>query len=136
MTDQPYVVHESEPPLEAWDDPVRGRVVWRTMLSGDRTPTSGMTLGVAEIEPGRSDERHPHRHSHAEVYYILNGEGVVLIDGVEHAVRPGTAVFIPGNAWHTASNTSAETMRLLYVFAADSFEDVRYEFPEEPPSCP
>jgi hypothetical protein len=93
------VVHESDSPLEGWDDPVRGTVTWRTLLSGDRTPTKGLTVGVAEIE------------------------------GVDHPIRAGTTVFVPGNTLHGARNTGPEVLRVLYVFATDSFSDVVYDFP-------
>jgi mannose-6-phosphate isomerase-like protein (cupin superfamily) len=87
-------------------------------------------VGVAELPPGISGDFRPHRHEQAEVYYVLSGEGIVTISGVEHPVRPGTAVFIPGGALHGAVNTGAHLLRLLYVFPAASFDEVRYEFPE------
>ena len=122
------VVHEDGVVIEGWDDAVRGKVVWRTLLSGDRTPTSQLTLGVTEIGPGQPSPFLPHRHAQAEAYYVLSGEGIVHLDGVEHPLRAGSSVFIPGDVWHGARNTGSETLRLLYVFAADSFADVRYVF--------
>ena len=133
MSTQPFVVHEDASPLEGWDDPVRGRVRWRTLLSGDRTPTAALTLGVAELGPGQPHPFQPHRHEPAEVYYVLAGEGIVHLGGVDHAVRAGSTVFIPGNTWHGARNTGRETLRLLYAFAVDSFADVTYVFPESTP---
>lgn len=44
------VVQEETVPLEGWNDAIRGKVVWRTLLSGDRTPSSQRTLGVTELE--------------------------------------------------------------------------------------
>jgi quercetin dioxygenase-like cupin family protein len=123
------VVHEDGIPVEGWDDAVRGKVVWRTLLSGDRTPTSQLTLGVTELGPGQPSPFLPHSHAQAEAYYVLSGEGVVHLDGVEHTLRAGSTVFIPGDVWHGARNTGSETLRLLYVFAADSFADVHYVFP-------
>jgi mannose-6-phosphate isomerase-like protein (cupin superfamily) len=125
-----FVVHEAACPHEGWDDALRGKVVWRTLLSGDRTPTSQLTLGVTEVGPGQPSPFHPHRHAQSEIYYVLSGEGIVNIAGEEHALRAGTSVFIPGGEWHGARNTGREPLRLLYVFAADSFGDVKYEFRE------
>jgi quercetin dioxygenase-like cupin family protein len=128
---QGVVVQETACPLEGWDDALRGTLVWRTLLSGDRTPTSQMTLGVTDVGPGQPSPFHLHRHAQAEIYYVLSGEGVVDIDGAEHALRAGSSVFIPGNVWHGARNTGREVLRLLYVFAADSFSDVHYIFQTE-----
>jgi mannose-6-phosphate isomerase-like protein (cupin superfamily) len=127
---QGVVVHENDCATEGWDDPIRGQIIWRTLLSADRTPTDQLTLGVTEVGPGQPQPFHPHRHAQAEIYYILSGEGVVHIDGVEHPLRAGSSVFVPGNVWHGARNTGRDTLRLLYVFAADSFTDVHYEFSE------
>ena len=126
----PFVVHEEECEFEGWDDPQRGRVQWRTLISSDRTPTEAMTLGIVEVGPGRPELSYPHRHAAAEVYYILSGSGVVITDGTEHSVRPGTTLFIPGNSEHAVRNTGAEVLRILYVFAVDSFEEIRYVFPD------
>ncbi|MFN8643539.1 MAG: cupin domain-containing protein [Candidatus Binatia bacterium] len=124
---RPVVVYARDRPVEGWDDPTLGRVVWWTLLSGDRTPTDRMTVGIAEIGPDARAAR-PHRHAPPEVYHILAGEGVVVIDGVEHPVSAGATVFIPGNAWHGTRHTGVEPLRLLYVFAVDAFADVAYEF--------
>ena len=132
MPSQTCIVNGDDPPEEAWDDPVRGRVTWRTLLSGDRTPSEGLTLGVAEVN-GRSDEEAKlHRHAQPEAYYVLSGRGVLHLGAEQHSLSPGVTAFIPGGVWHAARRVGAEPLRLLYVFAADSFADVIYEFPEPP----
>jgi mannose-6-phosphate isomerase-like protein (cupin superfamily) len=128
---RPFVVRhdDADIPIEHWDDPVKGKVSWRTLVSGDRTPSAELTVGVADIEPGRPDAHDPHRHAQAEVYSIVSGEGIVNVGGIDHAVAIGATVFIPGGVWHFARNTGNTTLRLIYVFAADSFSDIEYEFP-------
>jgi mannose-6-phosphate isomerase-like protein (cupin superfamily) len=106
-----------------------GSVRWRTLISGDRTPTDSLTVGVAELEPGELKLFRPHKHRQAEVYFILSGEGTVTISGNDYPVRPRTTIFIPGGAEHAARNTGADLLRLLYVFPADSFAEIEYEFP-------
>ena len=44
---KPFAVHERDVPVEGGKDDPTLRVEWRTLLSGDRTPTEGLTLGVA-----------------------------------------------------------------------------------------
>jgi mannose-6-phosphate isomerase-like protein (cupin superfamily) len=130
MISRPFVVDESDLPEEAWNDPVRGVVTWRTLLSGDRTPTDSLTLGVAEVTGQAGDPARLHRHAQPEAYFVLSGHGVLNIEGVESPLSPGTCAFIPGGAWHAARGEGPTPLKLLYVFPANSFADIVYEFPD------
>jgi mannose-6-phosphate isomerase-like protein (cupin superfamily) len=121
----PYVAHERDSEVERWE----GIVAWRTLLSGDRSPSAGLTVGIAEIEPGASHDGALHQHAEHEAYYFIAGHGAVHLDGVEHGVEPGSVVFVPGGTEHFVRNTGTEELRFLYVFAADRFSDVVYRFP-------
>ena len=132
MRREPVVVQEGEREWEGWreeDVPRRGGVLWRTLFSGGLTPTAGLTLGVARLPPGEA--LHEHRHAQDEVYLVLEGEGVVRLEGRAHPVRPGSAVFIPGDAVHGCENPTSSDLRIAYVLAADSFDDVEYRFEDD-----
>ena len=124
---QAIITRVEERTREGWDDPARGAVAWYTLFSGDLTPTEGLTAGVAELPPGEG-RLTLHRHSQAELYYILEGFGLLTVDGVETPVAAGAAVFIPGDAEHGLRNASDAPLRLLYVFPTDRFSDVVYRF--------
>jgi len=54
----------------------------------------------------------PHYHKRiTEVYYILEGEGAVELNGRDVAVRPGTAVMIKPGTFHRGKGQ----MRLLVI---------------------
>jgi len=73
------------------------------------------------------DGARPHYHKRAtELYYVLNGNGTVLLDGEEHAVRKGSIVHIPPGVVHGAQGT----MRVLVVGIPDIGEDDLY-YPED-----
>ena len=133
VSDEPTVVHEDEREWEGWPaEQVAGRggVRWRTLISGDATPTSGLTLGVARVPPGEA--LHLHHHAQPEVYFVLSGAGTVTLDGIRTALRPGSAVFLPGGVPHALSCDAGETeLRLVYALAADAFGDVEYVFEGE-----
>ncbi|MEI7593042.1 MAG: cupin domain-containing protein [Actinomycetes bacterium] len=120
------VLHENDCEFEHW----HGIVSWRTLVSGDRTRTDSLTVGTADIKAGSSVTGALHRHDPPEVYYILDGQGTVFIDDEEHLVSAGSTVFVPGGAWHYVENTGETTLRLLFVFAVDSFDQVHYEYPD------
>ena len=122
---KPIILHKGGSE-EGWDNAFRGHVQWRTLFSSERTPSEALTAGVAEILPG--NELKAHHHAEPELYYIIEGEGVVTIDGLEHPVQEETTVFIPGGAIHRIKNNSRFPLRLLYVFAVDSFNEVEYVF--------
>ncbi len=112
-------------PLEGGDDPAFGTVRWRTLLCADRTPSSGVVLGVAEFGPG--DTLLPHRHGPAEVYFGLAGGGTVTIEGVAHEIAAGVAVFIPAEAEHDVVAGPAG-LRFAYTFPTGRFAEVDYRF--------
>jgi quercetin dioxygenase-like cupin family protein len=122
---EPFVTRVEHVKPEAWDD-ARGRLSFHTLISGGATPSNGLVAGVAVVAPGGSLALHS--HAQPEMYFVLEGAAVVTIDGVERTVSPGAAVFIPGDARHSIRNQSAETFRILYVFPADSFEQIHYDF--------
>jgi quercetin dioxygenase-like cupin family protein len=123
---EPLVIHAADQPKDGWDDPVKGRVGWRTLFSGDRSPTNAITAGLAELDPG--GWLGLHRHVPAEIYYVLEGTGILTLEGIEHQVGPGMAVFIPGDAEHGLRNQGETLLRFVYVFPTDSFSEVEYRF--------
>jgi quercetin dioxygenase-like cupin family protein len=83
-------------------------------------------MGVARLPPGGA--LHTHHHDEHEAYLVLDGSGVLTIDGTAQQLRPGVAAFIPGGAAHSVEATGETDLRVAYVLAADSFEDVEYVF--------
>ena len=62
------------------------------------------------------DDARPHYHKRAtELYYVLEGEGKVVLDGRENEVRKGTMVHIPPGVVHSALGK----MRVLVVGIPD-----------------
>ena len=127
--DQVVIVYEKDCELERWDDDVRGKVFWRTLISGDRTHSRGLTCGIAELPVGHATKPSLHQHSPVEIYYILEGSGQLIIDEKSYEVATGATIYIPENALHGLLNTGNSILSLLYVFPVNSFDEVRYVFP-------
>jgi quercetin dioxygenase-like cupin family protein len=122
---EPFVTRVEDVELETWDD-ARGRLSFHTLISGGRTPSNGLVAGVSIVEPG--GELALHSHAQPEIYFVLEGSAIVTIDGVARTVSLGAAVFIPGGARHSIRNSFDKTFRILYVFPADRFDQIHYEF--------
>jgi len=58
-----------------------------------------MSVARARVDAGQRTLAHRHRTSD-EVYYVLSGDGTVVVAGCETAVRPGDVVLIPAGAEH------------------------------------
>ena len=58
----------------------------------------------------------PHRHEIQEqIYYVLDGEGMVEIEGERTAVGPYTTIFIPPGVQHAIHNTGLTDLRFIVV---------------------
>lgn len=130
MSIRPVVIRSDDVAVEGWDAAERGVVTWRTLVSGDRTPSRSLTLGVADVGEPVAGPPVLHRHDEDEVYYILAGAGLIRIGDQDHKLAEGDAVFVPGGVWHAAWATGPEPLKILYVFAADRFNQIVYTFQE------
>jgi mannose-6-phosphate isomerase-like protein (cupin superfamily) len=61
--------------------------------------TDRQSLAEATLEPGQATERHFHAATE-EIYFVLEGEGDLEIDGGIRRVEPGDAALIPPGARH------------------------------------
>ena len=75
---------------------------------------TGHKVKRLEVFAGKrlSYQRHERR---AEHWFVVQGDGVVTIDGVDHPVTKGTSIDIPLGAAHRMANTGAETLVFIEV---------------------
>ncbi len=106
---QPIVRHEGEAPRE------RSTCGWRHLLISRHDQDVAAWVHTVDIDGAR---QHFHRRG-TELYYVLEGDGAVLLDGVEHPVRKGSLVHIPPGVVHGAVGR----MRVLVVGIPDISDD-------------
>jgi mannose-6-phosphate isomerase-like protein (cupin superfamily) len=78
-------------------------------------PTGGVvnqSLAEATLAPEQATQRHYHRDSE-EIYFVLDGEGEMELDGERRRVVPGDAVAIPPGAWHELRAVGDRPLRIL-----------------------
>ena len=106
-TENVFVRHEGHTPRE------RSACGWRDrLISHEDAPLHPAAWAHAVDIDGAN--LHYHKVA-TELYYVLEGEGTVSLDGEEHAVRKGSLVHIPPGVVHGAKGT----MRVLVVGIPD-----------------
>ena len=89
--------------------------------------TQVQSLAEATLEVEQATERHYHRVTE-EIYFVLKGQGKMVIDGETSQMRPGDAVLIPPGAWHTLENNGTSELRILCCCAPPySHDDTFFE---------
>jgi len=95
---------------------------WRHLLISRQDQHVAAWAHAVDID---SAKQHYHKVA-TELYYVLEGEGAVVLDGVEYPVRKGSMVHIPPGVVHGAVGR----MRVLVVGIPDISDGDLY-FPEE-----
>src|SRR3954451_7314804 len=72
----------------------------------------GLEIGVYVLVAPEPDRQQPHEED--EVYVVLEGSGMLEVEGVGTALTEGMALFVPAHAEHRF--TSYEQLSLLVVF--------------------
>lgn len=117
------VRHEAEAPRE------RSTCGWRHRLLSREDAALGLAAWAHTVD---IDGARPHYHRRStELYYVLEGEGTVVLDGVEQPVRRGSIVHIPPGVVHGANGR----MRVLVIGIPDIAEDDLF-YPEAGPGDP
>lgn len=77
------------------------------------------STAIVEFAPGGQSTKHLHPIVE-ESYYVMEGEGVVFLNDVEHTIKKGDLIVIPANTWHVVFNKKSEILK-LYVVATPAW---------------
>ena len=107
---------------EAPQQPVRAGIT-RVVLAGHET--KDFTLAMAKCENGNA--KRPHKHPHAQLAIVVEGECDYYVDGTPYKMKPGSWLFVPANVEHyiDVQNSPVPVMNL------DVFIPSRPEYVEE-----
>jgi mannose-6-phosphate isomerase-like protein (cupin superfamily) len=74
--------------------------------------SAGLELGVYVLVAPEADRQQPHEDD--EIYVVLEGTGVLEVEGASVPVKEGTAVFVEAGADHRF--TAYEHLSVLVIF--------------------
>jgi mannose-6-phosphate isomerase-like protein (cupin superfamily) len=84
----------------------------RELLAHRNSCIRNQTLAEARLPPGAATTPHHHPDTE-EIYYILEGAGLMRVADQTASVGPGDAIAIPPGASHQITNTGAGVLKFL-----------------------
>ena len=71
------------------------------------------SLAYGELQGKESSK--PHTMTMKELYYILEGKGIITVNNTEHSIVKGDVVIIPENAVQKMTNTGKKKLKFLMI---------------------
>jgi quercetin dioxygenase-like cupin family protein len=72
---------------------------------------------VFTVQPGGTTPYHAHTWFHAN--YVLEGQGKVVIEGVDNPVKAGSVAYIDGGTKHNFVNTGTTPLKFICLVPQD-----------------
>ena len=82
-----------------------------TLFQSDR-----ILVGLNTFEPGQEHRLHAHAGMD-KVYYVLQGQGIFLLDGREEPMEAGLMLVAPEGVRHGIRNTGSERLLVMAILA-------------------
>lgn len=96
----------------------RDNIVSYLLVSELTGNSKNLAITLVEMEPG--GVQHIHSHEPEQMYYILEGSGIMTVDAEERSIQAGDCIFFPAFAKHGLKNTGGTVLRYLSA-ASPSF---------------
>ncbi|MGD0720093.1 MAG: cupin domain-containing protein [Roseiarcus sp.] len=124
----PYVIRVSE--LEPYS-PANHTGTKNYRLVGPQTNgAKHLEIVLGDIERNEGSPAHAHPDLEQAVY-VLEGEAIAGIDGVDHHVRAGDVMFFPARVFHSIKALT-ERIKLLVIYSPPYGEDPAKVIRSEP----
>ncbi len=101
--------------LRTCDEIIAGdETILRELLHPDKSDLQiHYSLAHATLKSGQSSL--PHKLKTSEVYYILEGEGIMYVDDESAKIHSGQAVYVPPNSVQYIQNTENSDLKFLCI---------------------
>ena len=87
----------------------------KTYLLKDNTLLNNLTLSSTRLKPRMETRGHSHEGKE-EVYYFVEGEGIMALGDESFVVKAGDVVLIPDGVYHQVQNIYYEDLYFVCVF--------------------
>ncbi len=91
-----------------------GGALSKALVGPGNAETHRMDFRISRYAPAAFVEEHVHKIQE-QVYYVLEGEGVLTTDDEKHLMRPHDYVYVPPGVRHSFTNTGTNGLVFLVV---------------------
>ncbi len=106
------VGNEKDLPSVAMEVPGAKNVALRVLVSPAQG-WQGWVMRVFDVDPDGYSPRHIHDWPH--INYILEGRGILHMDGTDTPVQAGSYAYVPANIWHQYKNVGQSRFRFICI---------------------
>ncbi len=79
----------------------------------DLMSTNAFEVGILRLNPGQKDTQGPHLTD--ELYFVIDGEGYINVQGKDHGIQKDNCIFIPSKTKHHFHGNK-DRLIVLYIF--------------------
>lgn len=77
-------------------------------------PSKNLTCGHTTIYPTGTTTGHSHADME-EIYYVLSGEGIMVVGDDEYPIKQGDALYVPPGQFHTTFQRGILPLTVLWM---------------------
>ena len=107
------VKNVAETPWRQYPDHFGGALS-KPLAAPDTLNTRHLDYRISMYQPMAYVKRHSHKVQE-QVYHVLEGEGLMHIDGKDHVVRRHDFIYLPPGVAHAIENTGTSDLIFLVV---------------------
>lgn len=86
----------------------------RLLVDQDTFPKTPLTIAVVQYPRGAQGPFHSHRKT-TEIYFVLSGELMPVVEGKRYRVKQGQLLYIPPGKEHRAANRGRKACRFMTI---------------------
>lgn len=97
-----------------------GGALSKALVGPENSGSSRIDFRISRYAPAAHVAHHVHQVQE-QIYYVLEGEGILTLDDESHLMRPHDYVYVPPGIHHSFTNTG--TSGLVFLVVTTPVED-------------
>lgn len=99
-----------------WETPPghHGGAISKMLVRPENADTQLLDFRISCYQPMAHAEAHSHKRQE-QIYHVLDGEGLMEIDGEQVVVRPNMTIFLPPGVHHAIHNSGTVDLIFLVI---------------------